>query len=98
MGAVENLWEIILEEFLPCGRSLALADDLLKLCALAPLANCSWRQLVGESVTASDASETGAGLCVPIVLTAPGRSHLEEAAELRKNPPADSLFLFVTFN
>ena len=77
MGAVENLWSVTLGDVSADDRAGAFRDDMLRLIALVPLAGSSWSLPVDEVVSASDASETGGGVCVSTSLTGLGRQRLQ---------------------
>ena len=87
MGALKNLWSTILGDIKGEADVHALAEDMLRMIGLVPLSFSCGMQPVSETVTASDASETGGKVCVSTSLTALGREQLKEAEDLRSNPP-----------
>ena len=97
MGAVEDIWNVLVGDLVGTASVSALRDDFLRLLTLAPLTSSKWSQEVDESATASDASEKGGGVCATTSLTNLGLRRLAEAESLRLNPPADGLLLVDAF-
>ena len=97
MAAVSDLWSVIMGDIVTERRWEALANDFLKLLALAPLAASHWAQDVDEVVTCSDASEHGGGVCRSEGLTELGLMRLSEAGKLRETAPSDGLVLVDAF-
>ena len=98
LGSLNAVWNFIEEGKksppvvrLPLPRNVV--QELLRFCALAPLARMDFRLLCQGRVTASDASSTGGGICVSTGLTSYGAAAAN--ATIRGDVPEEHDFVQV---
>ena len=80
MTTLSDIWRVISGEVVPQNRGLRLLPELLCSLALLPLIAVDFRRESSPLVTASDASETGAGVCFSRTLSGAGKARLGLAA------------------
>jgi hypothetical protein len=94
MAALDLVWEVIQGKVDAAKRSSLLCPEWMMVLSLLPLMRLDLRTPMDTVVTASDASETGAGVCSASTLTKQGEQGLADAEKARSAPVADELCLF----
>ena len=93
-GSLDTLWDALFESTPGDARWIIAFDNLLRLMVLTPLAVNKLDHDTDPVVTASDASERGAGVVASCGLTSAGFARLAEAEEAIDTGVCDQFVLF----
>jgi len=97
MGGFMNVWDVINGKVKPWMRIVAIGDELMLALGGLPFMGFDLRGRIDHSVSCSDASETGGGVCVSSGISDAGRMRVGTGRQAAMSSRCNGLLVIETF-